>query len=872
MISIPASFKAFLFGCVCTLALGWLSSAHTLHWINLKVHDQALNLSFSPTPAPATLLIHNDLQLDDAAQFGQQLNGLLTELNQHKVKNVVLLTRSKWVVQSLQHVTSEAFIATPFKVDNAKLKPVKLLELAAIDGIYRQFYASNDFISLYNNDFPPASKNAQYFNYFLDISTFPNLSLSQAIDGSTIQSLVADKVVLIDLDDRDANTPFYIPESSFIHFASLAELQAIGAQTLLNNSTILMLNGPTTILLLLIIYTLYFFSLQLLSIRGTFVYLLIMIAGTYGLAMAFLIFIHTLLPTFELIAVQVGCVIYLLSIERLREENLILKISADLNARLSKKVQPPSFYQSENPWDNLHTLINQQLNLHRSIFLSKIPKDHRVEAIHALNCSIEDIKEMRRDFQRAPYSVAIATQKPILLTKQYFNAIDENELEYMAPLTFSGNVLGFWALTVVPDNDWNQSVFENNLVHFSREITELLFHRKRFISQEAKEKKLFRRFMSLKMAEAEYSALDTAVSLLEKRFNSLQYVFDGMTTASALYNLFGQIIHSNKHMEAIVQQWQLPLYTLTAHDFLLKVTSLDSNQIKQRLLQVTLHKAEVSVKISHQAVEVDYILRIRSIDVANDNKEQGVAFLLLGLLFELIDVSEAQRVISMKKDLYSQYFHQMRNNLSTLNLISRQLNKHLPPEKQRFVTMLEDALGECTKVNVVIEDHLALQRSLSSSVMPINPFSQLQSVVDGLKETMLKKRIVLALNSPTIMSLVMAEPAQLSGLLLLICNILIDDSDSNESTLTVNVKDTQLQGIERVIVMSFVNEGYGIPQENLDRLLQIPPTELGDGKEMLEQLLLLAHNSLYWGATVTIASTLGSGYTIDLSIPVFLID
>ena len=114
---------------------------------------------------------------------------------------------------------------------------------------------------------------------------------------------------------------------------------------------------------------------------------------------------HLLLPLFEWVAMQVFCVVYMLSIERLREESLILKMSADLNARLSKKVLPPSFFQTQDPWDKLHSFINQQLNLRRSIFLTKVPSDHRVEAIHALNCSIEDIKEMRRDFQRVLHSV-----------------------------------------------------------------------------------------------------------------------------------------------------------------------------------------------------------------------------------------------------------------------------------------------------------------------------------------------------------------------------------------------------------------------------------------------------------------------------------
>jgi hypothetical protein len=561
-----------------------------------------------------------------------------------------------------------------------------------------------------------------------------------------------------------------------------------------------------------------------------------------------------------------------MAIERLREESMILKISADLNARLSKKVQPPSFYQSDNPWDNLHALINQQLSLHRSIFLSKVPKDHRVKAIHALNCSIDDIKEMRRDYQRKPYSEAIATQKPIKLSKSYFSSVSDDEVEYMAPLIFSGKVLGFWALTVKPDEKFNAAVFENNLVHFSREITELLFHRHRYLQQARKDSNIFRRILTLKLAEAEYQVLDTSVSMLEKRLDSLQYIFDGMSTASALYNLFGQIVHSNKHMEEIVRQLQLPIYSLSAHDFLLQLCNLDSQQVKQRLLQVTLHNVEVSLKIKHAKLQGDFILRIRPIEVANDNKQEGIPFLLLGLLFEFIDISEAQQIISMKKDLYSQYFHQMRNNLSTLNLISRQLSQQVDPQKQQFIGMLDETLNECTKVNLMIEEQLARQRSLSSQVVPVNPHSELQLVLEKLAEQLSNKQIKLALEAPAIISLIMAEPSQLTGLYKQLCELLIDDADSNESTLSIKLSDTVGQDEQREIRMMFINEGYGVPQEHLARLLTTDRTELGSGDQRLEKLLHMADNAAYWGLKMTINSTLGDGYVIELVIPVFKIN
>ncbi|MCJ8271714.1 MAG: hypothetical protein MJK04_20230, partial [Psychrosphaera sp.] len=411
----------------------------------------------------------------------------------------------------------------------------------------------------------------------------------------------------------------------------------------------------------------------------------------------------------------------------------------------------------------------------------------------------------------------------------------------------------------------------NNLIQFTRESTELLFHRNRYLKKSHKENALLRRIFSLQLAQAEHQALDNSVSMLEKRFDSLQYVFDGMSTASALYSLFGQIVHSNRQMEALVKQWQLPLYNLSAHDFLLKITLLDSAQIKQKLLQVTIHNVEVSLSITIDNQPTDYILRVRPIDVPNDNKEEGIPFLLLGILFEFIDISEAQQVLSMKKDLYSQYFHQMRNNLGTLNLISRQLRGKIG-EGHPLLGMLDETLNECTKVNISIEDQLAKQRTQVANVVPVNPFTEWQKVTESASEEISKKHIQLNEDVPSIMSLVLAEPVQLATVLGLICTILTQDSDSNESTLSLTVKDTTDGQNERIILMTFGNEGYGVPDDHMARLLAKTAGEWAGSDEPLEKLLLAADNAQYWGLKLTISSTLGTGYAAQLAIPVFVIN
>lgn len=872
-----------MFGCFCILALTWLSVLGGLHWINLKIHDHALNLPFPIMAASSTVLINNDLTL--GAEFDAQLKRLLESLIKHKAQHIVLLTRIPQVatilVKSLPNMPSSVYLATPQQLSEQlseqgsnSLQQLDLFSFTTIEGITRQFGASRAKQSIYSlyDDVESFSENKRYLNYFLDIATLPNLTLSQAVNAGIVDELVAAKVVFIDVDYRQNIDGFYMPGSHSLVSLSLGQVQALAAETLLSNSDVRPAPTVMSIAILLLTYTAYFFLLQLLTPRGVLLFGLTFSVLTYLACVLVLFQWHILLPVFEWIVVQGFSVFYLLSIERLREESLVLKMSAALNARLSKKVQPPSFYRSNDPWDNLHQMINQQLNLQRSIFLTKVPKDHRVVAIHALNCAIDDIKEMRRDFQRAPYSVALSTLKPYKLEKQYFTFLSQDEVEYLCPLIFNGRVLGFWALTIIVDEHWHQSTFENNLIQFSREITELLHHRHNYVREEIKQKHLLRRIFSLKLGEAEYQELDSSVSMLEKRFDSLQGIFDGMSTASTLYSLFGQIVHSNRQMEAMVKHWKLPFYSLSAHDFLLKLTNLDSAQIKQRLLQVTLDHHEVCLNVVYQQQPTHYILRIRPIKISNDNKQEGMPFLLLGLLFEFIDISEAQQLLSMKKDLYTQYFHQMRNNLGELYLVGRQLRLQLPDD-DALMSMFNETLNECTKASVNIEQQLALQRSLTSTIVPINPYSEWVKIINQKQVALNKKRIQLAEDVPTMMSLVLAEPTQLASMLVMICDLLIDDSDSNQSTLSLTVKDTYLpaeQGKQRVITMCFSNQGYGVPESHLANLAKMSATQLSGSEQLLEKLLMATENARPWGLVLSLKSNLGCGYVIELSVPVFL--
>ncbi|NQZ08052.1 MAG: hypothetical protein HRT35_12910, partial [Algicola sp.] len=151
MVALPSSFKAFIFGGLCTLVLGWLSSVGALNWINLKIHDQALDLPFSGAAESSMLLIHNDLT--DEAQLSSQLNQLVKQLSDHQAKNIVLMTRFNRIAGQLVGLPQSVHLAMPAGAkphqSQNPLEQVELFDLYATDGIHREFGQGDKLLKLF---------------------------------------------------------------------------------------------------------------------------------------------------------------------------------------------------------------------------------------------------------------------------------------------------------------------------------------------------------------------------------------------------------------------------------------------------------------------------------------------------------------------------------------------------------------------------------------------------------------------------------------------------------------------------------------------------------------------------------------------------
>ncbi len=279
----------------------------------------------------------------------------------------------------------------------------------------------------------------------------PKLSLDRVVDGGLISELVAGRVVVIGELNPPQNAWLYTPLSRGNSMMPAAHYHAFALDTLISNRVIEIVNQPATLVILVLIAGLLIFFYQWMSVRMS-VWATISALAFYFLGTWF--FLHILeiwLPLAQILTVQCLLAFIVIRQRAIREEQVMRKMLLDLSGKLKDKAFPTSFYRAPDPWGPIITMVNQILNLNRVIFLERVEGDHRLREIRALNCSVDDIDERRRDYERTPYSTAISEDRPIQVPRNYLKAVDETEFQFLAPLIYAGDVLGFWAFGIDPE-------------------------------------------------------------------------------------------------------------------------------------------------------------------------------------------------------------------------------------------------------------------------------------------------------------------------------------------------------------------------------------------------------------------------------------
>lgn len=691
----------------------------------------------------------------------------------------------------------------------------------------------------------------------------PNIELPDAVSGRLIPELVRDRVVLIGFKPSGAMPSLHTPLSLKGIFLSPLEFHGYIVDTIISGRTIKRTNALVKFVILFSMVIIYLGVAQLFRVRLSLILAYSFFLLALYLIICYLLFSHFLIwiPIVEILTLHIASSITLFTRKAMMEEDGLRRMLLDTALKLEKRFFPEDFYTTEDYWAQLITFVSHTLELNRAIFLEKVEGDHRVREVKALNCSLEDIYERRRDYEREPYSTAILENGPIEIDKRpFFINLKSDEREYLVPLIFVNRVLGFWAFTINPQRIHDLPTFLTMVKDHALQISELLYLREQQRMRLRKEN-WFKRFLRFEGTRLFYKELSENLSIIETRLILLERVLDRMNTATILYDLFGRVIYMNRQMADILNSIGIRPYEMSALDLAVRLTNKDEQRIRTFLQRAILERDEVSMSVSMPSdINKMYMLYIKPIVYEGGEMPalRVYPFMVMGIIFDLVDVSYLRSLEVFKNDLFTDIDYRLRNHIEAINLAASILSQGSIPDAQKEIALqiLTEKVSTTDDFLKEMKDFLLKDIFVSDlEHYPVDIKGPMLSAIDGVSDIASRKGIRIDVNVPELAGFVYASP-RLRDVIIEIMKVVLHDALDN-STVNLELKET-----ERVFELRISNKGIGLPQEIMDKYLF---SEVGETSSAeLKTMRAVIKQVRRWEGDIMVDSEVGKGMTFTL--------
>jgi signal transduction histidine kinase len=691
----------------------------------------------------------------------------------------------------------------------------------------------------------------------------PSVDLKTLLSGDVITEMVAGKTVLVGFQVPPYFPDLRTPLTPGRPGMSPLQFYAYAFETLVSNKYIKCAGTWTTLALVILAVIISIIAYQMLTPLKSVVFAMIMAAISVTASWLLLRFFLIWIPLVEISTAGVLSLIAAIAI-RARYQYLDgLKMLLGKSGRSQSRYIPERFFRSDEHWMQIANMVNQTLRLKRSIFFEKIEGQRRVKVIVSLNTSLSDIGERRRDFSRNPYATAITQRGPIKVNR-FFKSASEDEDQFIAPLTFSGLVLGIWAFTIERNANSEDSVALEAAEKFALQIGELLYRRRAWLEEETMRRYPLRQFLSLRAGQRQSEQLADFIDMQELRLSLLESTFDSLRSPALLADIFGRVLLVNEPMSALGKFVKTDLYQMTALDVVASFSERDPNEIRTSLSKVILSNkvVEFPVSISMDRLDMFYNLSVRSVRSHDKGlfMESGLPFSLHGLLIQMRDVSDPVDLMSVKERLIEQGMPHIRKRVDALvnacTLIGdpaeitgdrNQILANLVNRK----TALEASLDE-------LQSFIGVQGSAESiKYFPIDAGTLVDRARFSLRNEAEEKHLTFKIEGTETSWLVLAAPKELVEIFSIILSILIKDAAEGSILLIIISED------DGQVSFSFSNSGYGMRNQDLKAYID---QGLQDPSEDFDRLRFLKTRLEQWHGTLEYQSKIGHGiiFTITL--------
>ncbi|MCK5517582.1 MAG: CHASE2 domain-containing protein, partial [Desulfobulbaceae bacterium] len=688
----------------------------------------------------------------------------------------------------------------------------------------------------------------------------PKISLSRILSEDIIQELIRDKTVLIGFTPPFPFKGYSTPVTPHSSSMSPLEYHGFALQTLLNNTELRFPRSWEILVCLLVVTGL---ALIVHQTFGPFIYLVtgsILFVITPLASWLLLVLTKNWFPMIEVLLTFTLFSLLISIRDRLLRNKIALQILLDQSLKKQEKIMPKSFFRSEDHWPLVVNMIKQTLNIKRSIFLEAVEGDHRVIEVIALNSSIDDIQERRRDYHRTPYKTAIEKNTAIPVDS-YFKSLSDDEQPYLVPLNFFGQIQGFWAFSIDAEAEAQTPELLNIANILAREIGEMLFRRKQWVEEGRWRNNPLRKLLNMEKHREPYQEINRITAFLVRRLSVLESVFNALETGTILYTPFGMVLQSNRRMTQLLEALNINAYGMSALDFAVHLTGESPERIRQLLGRVIVNHETIQLSISIVGDrKQELMLKVRPLISSDDTEtesDNAQPIEMNGFLFEIIEISHSTDSSRSQKKLWQRNLKHLQQELESF---SGDMNTQLLEQKKSSEEEIYQYLRK--KYDDILHFVKSFDKRMhqeflaeSSGIFPVDLLEIIQNSIDTMQPAAEKHNIILSLSMSDTIPLIQAEPEELMDLLEAILSLLIADA-LNGSTVIISADLNQDE-----IICSLVNTGVGMPSETFQRFLTSPGRAERIEFQKIHRLLPELRR---WQAALSGSSDFGKGLSFKL--------
>jgi hypothetical protein len=698
-------------------------------------------------------------------------------------------------------------------------------------------------------------------NYLIDFRDFndriPRVDARRVLSGGLISGMVKGRSVIIGFRPSSNAPGIHTPMGGGSVSISPLEFHAAALDTLLRGKPIHDLGIYGLAVALFAFGLITFLTVFRSDLQKAVSFLIICLPLQVLLGWLSLAFLSLWWPVVSVLLVQWIMVASAQFRKAMYEKSVLGQLVLGTLVRTEHHIDPSLELEAEGYWDGVMAFVDQFLNMERAIFLERVPGDHRIAGVGAMNCRMDDIREQRRDFHREPYLSALSSGSPIIVEERLFLNPVSGEIQYLTPLVYLGDVQGFWAFGIQKDRVEELPQFEKVVKDFSLQIAEMLHHQRSVTLSGSAANHRGAYFASLNTRSA-MQTLRRQIITMDQQCRIVESLFDRISTPTILYDLLGRLVRINASMSTLLIRLGKSPQGQSAVDFLTHLTRKDREAIKEDLQDLILFRKEISYTLHREKEGVFLVQVIPLVAPANsllaESSTEPRPFGLDGIIIEMVDFTEFRRLQDLRQQKLIRMAEQIRQELGIF-----QMHTHptLATESQSLMPTSGQMEEQLWRVAEWVEDFESALISRSeddfSKPHPIEVQPPLMGAVKEVVRTLRRRRVEVQVDQPDRRDLVLARPRELRLAFVHVLAYLAEDSVKDSK---IHIEWGKNKGH---LLIRFKNEGFGMPDERFQSLI-------GKGTSSeLESIrnLAYANEALQrWGGRMTGRSDVGIGTQI----------